>query len=98
MKVWNNHEPYLFFRILYDKIDADHDGQVTETELEQWIHKVQRKYLVEDTKRQWEEHNPEDEKLSWQSYKKRTYGFTEDDRNYFTFPRYRTIKYSDLLP
>lgn len=66
---------YFFNRIIVDKIDKDHDGFVTENELQQWIQYVQKKYVLEDTDRMWKDHEQEDEKLSWESYRQRTYGY-----------------------
>ena len=64
---------------IYDKIDKDQNGKVTEEELKEWIQFIQKRYIVEDTERQWKEHDPEGDAVSWESYKKRTYGFMEDE-------------------
>lgn len=58
-----------------DKIDKDHDGQVTEEELKDWIHYVQKKYIMTDTERMWKDHDVQDDKLTFVSYQKRTFGF-----------------------
>jgi len=61
------------------KIDKDGDGLVTEKELQQWIQYVQKKYVVEDTERNWRDHDLENGKLlSWDAYRKRTYGYEYD--------------------
>ncbi|XP_064599975.1 calumenin-like isoform X2 [Liolophura sinensis] len=65
--------------IIVDKIDKDRDGYVTEKELQDWIHYVQRRYIVTDTERMWADHETEGDKLTWDSYKKRTYGFLDED-------------------
>lgn len=58
-----------------DKIDKDGDGFVTEEELINWIKYVQHKYITDDTDRMWEEHDSEGDTLTWESYRKRTYGY-----------------------
>ena len=66
------------FRIIYDKIDKDSDGKVSEEELEKWIKYVQTRYIRVDTDRQWSEHNPDDSAtLSWKSYRHKVYAFVE---------------------
>lgn len=64
--------------MLVDKIDRDHDGLVSEDELQHWIQYVQKKYVIEDTDRMWKDHELDDGKLSWDSYRKRTYGYEYD--------------------
>ena len=44
---------------LVDKIDTDDDNFVTHDELQQWIHKAQKNYIIEDIERQWKTYNPE---------------------------------------
>lgn len=67
--------------IIVDKIDKDHDGFVTEAELKDWVQYVQKRYVLSDTERMWKEHEIDDkDTLEWKSYKKRTYGY-EDDQN-----------------
>ena len=63
------------YREIFDKIDHDHDTYVVEQELMDWIKKVQTNYITQDTDRQWREHEPDDGgRLTFDSYKKRTYG------------------------
>lgn len=64
--------------IIVDKIDRNHDGVVTEDELQHWIQYVQKKYVIEDTDRMWKEHKLDDAGLSWESYRKNTYGYEYD--------------------
>lgn len=40
-------------RIIYDKIDVDKDGQLTEEELAKWMKHAQTKYITEDADKQW---------------------------------------------
>ncbi|XP_052798595.1 calumenin-like isoform X3 [Mya arenaria] len=61
--------------IIVDKIDKDHDGFVSEEELQQWIQYVQKKYVIEDTERMWKDHDLEEGTLTWKSYRQRTYGY-----------------------
>ncbi|XP_074659802.1 calumenin-B-like [Tubulanus polymorphus] len=63
---------------IVEKIDKDHDGKVTESELQSWIQYVQNRYLLQDTNRQWSEFDTTDAKLKWDDYKEKTYGFLED--------------------
>lgn len=64
--------------MIYDKIDKDGNGLVTEEELRDWIKYVQNKYIMEDTQRQWKEHDVNEEGfLTWDAYNKRTYGFID---------------------
>lgn len=65
--------------LIYDKIDKDGDKQVSEKELQEWISHVQKHYVYSDTDRQWKEHDPEADTITWESYKKKTYGFLEED-------------------
>lgn len=70
---------------LVDKIDGDGNGFVTEEELIHWIQHVQRKYVTDDTERMWNEHDVDGDTLTWESYRKRTYGYEhepEDDESY----------------
>ena len=71
---------FIIFRIIYDKIDKDADGFVTEEELQSWIQHVQNKYMMEDTERQWQDHQMEGDVLEWNQYKQRTYGFMNDGK------------------
>lgn len=67
---------------IVDKIDVNNDGKVSNDELKNWIHKSQRKYIVDDVDRQWASHTTEGaQKLSWDEFKKRTYGFMEEMDN-----------------
>ena len=67
------------FSIIFDKIDKDSDGFVTEKELQDWIIYVQSKYINDDTQRQWTSSEVDGEKLTWDAYVKNTYGFIDDD-------------------
>ena len=61
-------------------MDKDGDGKVTEEELTIWIHYVQTKYIYDDTERQWEENDEDGNgKITWDEYKKHTYGFLSDE-------------------
>ena len=65
--------------IIYDKIDKDANGQITETELRDWIKYVKHHALEDAIHRQWEELEIKiDNTLTWDNYKnwrRRTYGF-----------------------
>lgn len=64
---------------IVDKIDKNKDGKVTEDELQQWIQYVQKKYVMEDTERMWADHDKgDDNKVTWESYRKRTFGYEHE--------------------
>ena len=68
---------FYFVSIIYDKIDKDQNGEISDEELTQWIRHVQMRYVMSDTDRQWRDHIPEDEEktlLTWDVYKEKTYG------------------------
>jgi Ca2+-binding EF-hand superfamily protein len=66
--------------IIYDKIDKNGDGVVSEGELTEWIKYVQTRYVRVDTDRQWKEQNPDNNAtLTWDAYKQRIYGFVQED-------------------
>lgn len=67
--------------MIVDRIDVNHDGNVTETELKQWIFQSQRRYILEDVDRQWLAHVDNDESantISWEQFRNKTYGFLAD--------------------
>jgi Ca2+-binding EF-hand superfamily protein len=68
--------------IIFDKIDKDKDGLMTETELIDWIKHVQTRYIRTDTDRQWRDFIADDSdtaKMSWDQYAQRTYGHIENE-------------------
>lgn len=75
------HVTLYIFRFIVDKIDKNKDGEVTEEELREWIQYVQKRYITTDTDRMWKDHEVEDGTLTWESYKKRTYGFDDGKNN-----------------
>lgn len=78
----------VVFRIIVDKIDSNKDNTITEEELKKWIQYVQRRYITTDTERMWKDHEPEsDGSLLWESYQKRTFGYSDGKfycRKFFT--------------
>jgi len=66
--------------IIFDKIDKDQDGVISEAELIEWIKYVQTRYMRTDTDRQWRDYYAEGEdtaKLTWDQYAEKTYGHIE---------------------
>lgn len=64
------------------------DGFVSLQELEDWILLTQKRYIIEDTERQWKSLNPNEEtEVSWENYKIITYGVTSGNalKNYCPF-------------
>jgi len=77
MVVYSYGECCTFVRIIYDKIDKDQNGEISDEELTSWIQHVQKRYILSDTDRQWQDHIPEDDgktQLTWEVYMERTYG------------------------
>jgi len=65
--------------LIIEKVDSDGDGLVTKAELKQWIDYTQKRYLMDDTKRQWETHNPKNkDQVSWDEYRSLVYGFMDN--------------------
>ncbi|ESO97522.1 hypothetical protein LOTGIDRAFT_103470 [Lottia gigantea] len=64
--------------LIIDKIDKNKDGFVSEDELKDWIQYVQKRYISTDTDRMWKDYDTtEDNKITWDAYMKRTYGYSE---------------------
>lgn len=64
---------------IVEKMDKDKDGHITELELKEWIKYVQDRYVIKDTDDRWKEYELGSNNLDWENFKKRTYGFTEED-------------------
>jgi len=64
----------LFFSLLVDKIDTDNDGHVTEGELQAWIKYIQRRYITEDSERQWVNYDKQPgDTMTWSEYLEKTF-------------------------
>ena len=64
---------------IVDKIDSDKDGFVSLQELKDWILLTQKRYIIDDSERQWKSLNSNDDpEVSWEDYKLITYGVTSD--------------------
>lgn len=62
--------------MLVGRIDEDKDGYVTVEEMKKWIKHAQKKWIYDDVDRQWKSHDlDEDGVVSWEEYKKATYGY-----------------------
>ncbi|KAF8774001.1 Calumenin like protein [Argiope bruennichi] len=78
---------------IVDKIDKDKDGFVTQEELKNWIEYTQKKYILDDVNRQWETHNEaKKDTLDWETYKKVTYSFIDEDQGQDDDPDIKTYK------
>jgi len=67
---------------LFHKVDADGDGQVTEDELKKWIQHTQNRYIREDSDKQMKQNDMDkDGHVSWDEYKKSTYGFLDENES-----------------
>ena len=66
---------------IVDRIDVNHDDNVTESELKNWIYNSQKKYILEDVQRQWAAHtdnDPNTKLISWEKFRNKTYGFIHE--------------------
>ena len=52
---WGFKVIFSHFRKIVDRIDKDHNGKVTQKELEGWIRFTSKRYIYEDVDRQWEQ-------------------------------------------
>ena len=67
---------------MFDKVDKDHDGFVTEHELKDWIHFTQNRYIMKDVEKQMQQTDlNKDGFIDWDEYKKATYGFMDDEQS-----------------
>ncbi|MGH0133238.1 UNVERIFIED_CONTAM: hypothetical protein FKN15_005615, partial [Acipenser sinensis] len=65
---------------IVDRIDGDKDGYVTTDELKSWINRVQKRYIYENVAKVWTDYDlNKDNKISWDEYKKATYGYYLDE-------------------
>ncbi|XP_050407914.1 calumenin-A isoform X1 [Patella vulgata] len=61
---------------IFEKIDKNSDGFVSEDELKDWIQYVQKRYITTDTERMWKDYDISDtNEITWNAYMKRTYGY-----------------------
>ena len=66
-------------KIIVDKMDKNGDKKITEEELKNWITFTQNRYIEEDTRKQFEQHDTDqDRKINWEEYRKSTYGYLDD--------------------
>jgi len=69
---------------LFYKVDAQEkaDGFVTEEELKKWIQYTQNRYIREDSDKQMKQNDADkDGFVTWDEYKKATYGFLDDNES-----------------
>lgn len=66
-------------------MDKNGDGAVTEEELKEWIQFTQNKYIWEDAEKQMKQNDlDKDGQITWDEYKKSTYGFMDDSGIFLT--------------
>lgn len=71
----------LLYRIIVDKIDKDHDGQVSQEELEDWVRHVARRYVYDDVDNVWDYHDKnKDGFIDMEEYKDVSFGVIEGER------------------
>ncbi|ESO00643.1 hypothetical protein HELRODRAFT_175621 [Helobdella robusta] len=64
--------------ILFDKIDTDGDGLISEDEMQTWIRKIQNQDASKDADKKWDEINPKQENsMTWEEYEFFSYGTRE---------------------
>ena len=62
---------------MFDKIDKDHSGFVTEKELEKWIYNVQQRFLKKNSEEQFERNDlNKDGFLDWEEFTQMTQEIT----------------------
>ncbi|XP_006815661.1 calumenin-like isoform X2 [Saccoglossus kowalevskii] len=76
---------------IYDKIDKDNDGFVTDEELKDWIKYTQNHYVREHLEEQWKRYDVMS--LTWDIYKGKTYGIWPDD----DFDDIEGFDYKDMI-
>lgn len=65
--------------LIYHKIDTDSDGQLTEKELNNWMMKTSKKYMMEDVANQYPAHDRnEDGKVTWDEYYESVFKYIQD--------------------
>lgn len=65
--------------VIFTKIDTDDDDLVSDAELQDWITKTQRRYINDNTKREYTTHDEDqDGKITWDEYYQLNFGFLQD--------------------
>ncbi|XP_075696347.1 reticulocalbin-3 isoform X1 [Rhinoderma darwinii] len=69
---------------IVDKIDQDKDGFITGGELSDWITHTQNRYVYENVNKHWADYDEnKDHKISWEEYKKTTYGYAAGEVEFY---------------
>ncbi|XP_067935590.1 calumenin-like isoform X2 [Watersipora subatra] len=70
-------------KVIVDKIDSNNDKKVTESELVAWIKYIQRRYITQNAKVQWNNYELKpDDSMSWEHYFNNTYaGISDEELN-----------------
>ena len=65
--------------IIAQKIDKDHNGNITQVELESWIIFTQQRYIRQDSDKQFKERDSDnDNKVQWKEHMQALYGFLNE--------------------
>lgn len=66
----------VFRRKIVERIDENNDNYVTLEELKAWIIRVQKRYIYENVAKVWKDYDlNKDNNISWEEFKKATYGY-----------------------
>ncbi|CAH2318975.1 reticulocalbin-3 isoform X2 [Pelobates cultripes] len=69
---------------IVEKIDKDKDGFVTHAELRDWITHTQNRYIYENVNKHYADYDQnKDDKISWEEYKKVTYGYAAGEEEFY---------------
>lgn len=68
---------------IFDRVDTDNDGQISEEELVSWLKSVLNQYILNDVEKQWAnmELSSSDGSLSWDKYLESTYHLDKGDKD-----------------
>ncbi|XP_063291967.1 reticulocalbin-3 isoform X1 [Pelobates fuscus] len=69
---------------IVEKIDKDKDSFVTHAELRDWITHTQNRYIYENVNKHYADYDQnKDDNISWEEYKKVTYGYAAGEEEFY---------------